>query len=195
MESNLRTYFKWFLGIVGTVLLGAIGSGVWDWILSGFFSWLGASLLSIAGGISQTYLDLLYKDIWKGPNYAHLKEIYILTFVIYLMMPVLLVFSRKKRKVSKSKKPTNLIALLFLSASLAVMLTIKIWETTFTVKAASVLKANIFIVKPNISSEEYFNLESMLYSVKDEKSAIELKDSIVSISEKKNIKIHSMDFI
>ena len=194
----MNKYTKWFIGIIGTILLGAIGSGVWDWILSGFFSWLGVSLLSIASGISQAYLDLLYKDVWRGAEYSYLKEIHVLTFVIYLMMPVILFFSRSARKTKKTNEPKklpNLYVLVVLVSALAITLTIKVWETSFSVRTASVLTANINIVKPYIINEDAMKLESMLYRVKDQKSAVKLKNSIEKVADEHGADIHSMDFI
>ena len=171
----MNKYIKWIIGIIGTILLGAIGSGVWEWILSDLFSWIGTFVLSTMSSISQVYLDSLYKDIWKGAEYSYLKEIYVFTFVLYLMMPVLFILARRrcrktkqkeKPEINKDKKPPSLFLLLIFISILTVMLTIKIWETTFSVQTASVFRANIEIIAPYISQKDTLSIMSPLKSTK-----------------------------
>lgn len=195
----MNKYIKLVAGILGTILLGAIGSGVWDWVLSDAFSWLGNFVLTIGSSLSQTYLDSLYDDIWKGSSYSYLKEIYILTFVIYLMLPTLMVLSKRKRlersKNSKPRKAPNKFLLAIMICAVGVMLVIKVWETSFSVKSATVLQANISIVSPYITTEKALELNSLLNRVDNQKKAIELKEEIKVLASDNNIKIHTMEFI
>jgi hypothetical protein len=60
------TLGKWTLGIVGTVVLGALGSGLWDVALKNVFTALGRAMLT---GISFVYVhlnDTIYLEIAKG---------------------------------------------------------------------------------------------------------------------------------
>jgi hypothetical protein len=195
----MNKYIKWIAGVLGTILLGAIGSGVWDWVLSDAFSWLGNFVLTTGSSLSQTYLDSLYQDIWKGSSYSYLKEIYNLTFVIYLMLPFIMVLARKKRletsKTNKPKKAPNKYKLAIMICAIGVMLVIKVWETTFSVKSATVLQANISIITPYISTEKALELNSLLNSVDSQKKAITLKEAINSLANENNVKIHTMEFI
>ena len=52
--------WKILLGITGTIILGAIGSGVWERLLSPFLSYLSSSLTTAISSISKTYSDSIY---------------------------------------------------------------------------------------------------------------------------------------
>jgi len=190
---------KWLAGIIGTILLGAIGSGVWDWVLSDFFSWLGSSAIALASSVSQTYLDSLYSDVWRGEEYTFLKDIFTYTFIIYLSIPFLAVFIVRQKKNntngSKRKRKPNLYFVLFLGFSVLVMLTIKIWQTEFTVKTASVLQANIVIVSPYIDNQAKLSLEAKFRTIDTQGKALELKNSLETIAKNKNVSLHTMDSI
>ncbi|MEY2485486.1 MAG: hypothetical protein QOH39_1134 [Verrucomicrobiota bacterium] len=62
----MSNFAKWTVGIVGTVLLGALGSGFWDLFLRDIFVWIGHGLLTlITLGISSVR-DSFYLEIAKG---------------------------------------------------------------------------------------------------------------------------------
>jgi len=194
----LNKYVKWALGILGTILLGAIGSGVWEWILADLFSWLGNSFISIASTFSKVYVDSLYKDIWKGAEYSYLREIYVITFVIYLMLPLIILrirIRKPNKKTDTNNKAQKKFILGVLIAALIFTLTIKIWETNYTVDTAKTLIANISILAPNIDPEEIKILKSEFNMVKDREAVHSLKDKIDKLSNDNQIKIHDMDFL
>ncbi|WP_188983588.1 hypothetical protein [Pseudomonas matsuisoli] len=199
MELSIQNFKKWTLGVIGTILLGAIGSGVWEWVLSDLFSWLGNNFILFASSISQTFVESLYKEVWRGQNFPYLRETYILTFVIYIMLPFMLgVFSRgssnRNTTTAKKTKPKLYIAIVML-CSIAVMMTIKIWQTSFTERVASTLQANTLILAPFITDVELMELNSSFASVDSESTAIELKSKLESLSVKHKIKLHDMSFM
>jgi hypothetical protein len=57
---------KWPFALLGTILLGAIGSGVWDLVFKPSFSWLAEALLNIATLGLTTIRDQMYAEIAKG---------------------------------------------------------------------------------------------------------------------------------
>lgn len=54
------TAVKVLLGILGTILLGAIGSGFWERVLSPFLSYLSSTLTSALSSASKAYSDSIY---------------------------------------------------------------------------------------------------------------------------------------
>jgi hypothetical protein len=200
MEFSFKNLKKWTFGILGTILLGAIGSGVWEWILSDFFSWLGSSFISLASSLSQTFVDSLYKDVWKGQNFPYLREVYSLTFVTYAMLPAMFgVFARKLKSnnnnASTNNKRPNLYILIVIICAAGVMMTIKIWQTSFTARVASTLQSNTIILGPYITSSERIELESNFSVIETELKAIELKNKLVKFALKHQVKLHDMDFM
>jgi hypothetical protein len=199
MELSIQNFKKWTFGIIGTVLLGAIGSGIWDWILSDLFSWLGSAFISFASSLSQTFVDSLYKDVWRGQNYPYLREVYILTFVIYIMLPFMFsAFSarlRRDRKTEENRSKRNIYIAVVMICSMAVMMTIKIWQTSFTERVASTLYANTLILVPYVSDVERADLKARLASVDSEFTAVELKNKLESLSIEHKVKLHGMGFM
>ncbi|WP_046156897.1 hypothetical protein [Chromobacterium vaccinii] len=51
---------KVLLGILGTILLGAIGSGFWERVLSPFLGYLSSALTSTLSDASKTYSNSIY---------------------------------------------------------------------------------------------------------------------------------------
>jgi hypothetical protein len=64
----MRKAAKITLGIVGTILLGALGSGFWDLCLHDFFTWIGHGILSLITFGFTSVRDRLYVEIAKGRN-------------------------------------------------------------------------------------------------------------------------------
>ncbi len=59
---------KWVIGILGTILLGALGSGLWDLILRDFFAWIGRFVLT---GLTLGFTSIregFYAEIAQGRN-------------------------------------------------------------------------------------------------------------------------------
>jgi hypothetical protein len=57
---------KWTLALLGTIVLGAIGSGVWDVVFKPFFSWIAEILLNVATLGLAAIRDEMYVEIAKG---------------------------------------------------------------------------------------------------------------------------------
>jgi heme/copper-type cytochrome/quinol oxidase subunit 2 len=196
----VNKYVKVGLGIIGTIFLGAIGSGLWELFLSGFIRWLGSSIIGLAASVSQVYLDSLHKDIWRGAEISILKEIYIIVFVIYLVVPIITVISVNKlkaRKSSESKERTknspNIYLLSVVLTAVLFSLMLKVWKTEYAINISSAMRANIDILSPAIDSGERLNLLAMLSNIKDQHSAITLQAELIKIAEEKQVKIHNMD--
>lgn len=122
MENNqsekINNWIKISLGIIGTITLGAIGSGIWERFLSpltdGTFSYVG----QIIGNFSDTFKDEIYSDVGKGSTMA-LGKFSVLIYAFYLLMilvsPFLylilfgLIFSKLRNRINpKSKKPKKI---------------------------------------------------------------------------------------
>lgn len=51
------------LAVIGTILLGAIGSGVWSWLLAPSLQWIGRTVLNLASLGANSYKDAVYQQI------------------------------------------------------------------------------------------------------------------------------------
>jgi hypothetical protein len=78
------TIGKWTLGIAGTILLGALGSGLWDVALKSIFTSIGRGVLT---GISFGYgsiRDSCYLEIAKG--HTDRASLWLVTFSLFPML-------------------------------------------------------------------------------------------------------------
>src|SRR5688572_7256979 len=82
---------------LGTVFLGAIGSGLWERVFSPLFGSVSRSLLGALVSVSRTYRESLYRGIGEGasdiyaelPFNAVLIGLVLLPFVLYELTHVL----------------------------------------------------------------------------------------------------------
>lgn len=74
----MRKSTKIVLGIIGTVVLGALGSGFWDLCLRDLFTWIGHGILSATTLGITSVRDSFYIEIAKGRTDR--VGIYLLTF-------------------------------------------------------------------------------------------------------------------
>ncbi len=59
-------YLKWIIGVFGTIILGAIGSGLWDLVLKSLWFSMSKFFLEIISSIFSSFKSATYKDISKG---------------------------------------------------------------------------------------------------------------------------------
>src|SRR4051794_11362648 len=62
----MSTRVKWIVGIIGTIVLGALGSGLWDLCLRDFFVWSGHGILTLITLGIGSVRDSNYIEIAKG---------------------------------------------------------------------------------------------------------------------------------
>lgn len=57
---------KAILGVIGALIIGGLGNGVWEYVLEPAFTWSLTGILNIATLGAQTFKDELYREIAKG---------------------------------------------------------------------------------------------------------------------------------
>jgi hypothetical protein len=90
---------KWILGIIGTILLGAVGSGLWDVALKYAFSAIGRGILT---GLSLGYgaiRDSCYLEIAKGQtDRASLWLVSFTLIPLFVGLGFFMGYTRSRRK-------------------------------------------------------------------------------------------------
>lgn len=96
-------YLKIAFGIIGTIILGAIGSGVWERFLSPLLDSAASMLASLFSLISKSYADSLYSEVGKGSTsiLGHFVIVpYLLIWFAIFLYPIVLtslLFKKLKR--------------------------------------------------------------------------------------------------
>lgn len=92
------------LGLVGSVLLGGIGSGVWELALKPLGQWCGRLALTGATLGSNSVRDSIYREAAKGYHEASALNMFSLTvFVMFAICSFALGVANGKRRASKDK--------------------------------------------------------------------------------------------
>lgn len=77
---------KLILGIVATILLGAVGSGMWEMALRPAIQWAGRTILTVATLGSTTVKDEIYREAARGPHEAVSIQLYAIAVTAQLML-------------------------------------------------------------------------------------------------------------
>jgi len=88
----MRKPTKIVLGIIGPIILGALGSGFWDLCLRGLFTWIARGILSATTLGITSVRDSFYVEIAKGRTDR--VGIYLLTFAFIFFGALVGIFMR-----------------------------------------------------------------------------------------------------
>ncbi|MBK7142472.1 MAG: hypothetical protein IPH75_10365 [bacterium] len=66
MAIVMSSRAKWLFGILGAIIVGAIGSGIWDLLFKPLFSVVGRLLLSVGTFGISSISQSIYEDVAKG---------------------------------------------------------------------------------------------------------------------------------
>jgi hypothetical protein len=78
---------KWLVGITGALLLGALGSGLWEYVLQPAFGWAGSAALDVGTLGLERYKDGVYQEIARG-NPQNIS-VFLLSLTIFLFVAFL----------------------------------------------------------------------------------------------------------
>jgi len=206
---------KLMVGIVVTIFLGAIGSGLWDRMLSHVFDWSLTLFLTVISRVFRSYVDYIHEDIGKGAHEIFSMLPFIALVVAIICFPWLLMLAghrMKKRMESvhgaeevsrSSSRQFNLLIrgkyvywvvypmLIFITLAYSSML----FETAYLWRATNFVERSIDILAPNLTEHKVLELRAEYRSVNNAKKFYALEDSLVAISERDSIEIPSFHAI
>jgi hypothetical protein len=87
-QNQFRTVKKWVLGLAGTLLLGALGSGLWEIALRDPVIWSGTKLLGMVAFVWSGYLDTLYSYVGSAYTDYLTTLPFVLSVVVLTCGPV-----------------------------------------------------------------------------------------------------------
>lgn len=203
--------FRIALAIIGTVFLGAVGSGLWELFLRDIVLAIGNWTLSSISSMWGGYVDLLHKDI--GKHRDDLLTIPILAFVasITLVGPWLAVhhvlrrITRVKRDIEGDEKEEVLLdisdivlrvmqlrkTVLLVLIPLTVISTINFliigWQMAYTRNAGVWADRSIEILAPYILEKERLKLRSLLRSVETADQFYQLESELRELSSRVSV--------
>jgi hypothetical protein len=200
---QLTNRSKVILGIAGTIVLGAIGSGVWELFFSPVFSWLGRGILTIV----TLGLDSVRNAIYAGVAKGHREEasLFVYTFLItmilvspFFFVQIWMIIARRKQE--KNKTPEQLakaqrarrrvfIFSTFFLALVASIIYVRGLMHTYTNAAITHFYQSLTIVLPYISMEEERQFRSDFARIAKKEDYAELMEKLKARADSRNIKL------
>ena len=201
---------KAIFAVFGTIILGAVGSGLWDLVLSDIILWIGEAVLTLFSRISAGYLDLLYKDVGKGPLYPLVREPLVVVFSFLVALPAVFVLitwtklKKLKQQIGddKSEKPEISpedklktvdrffkIGVLPYFCVVTVFFILQVWQALYTHSASSYLERSLDIVAPHIAAHELQVLVARYRSIDSASEFSKLKIALETIASENNAKL------
>ena len=172
----MNKFLKVVLGVFATIVLGAIGSGLWERMLGPFLDWLTRVTVGIYASVVGTYRDSIYESAAKGLHEEHSLVVH--TMIIGLLP--LLYYYLLRRHPTEHHDPNEPVRVFIRSRKgywLLLFLTVAI---TFGTSFASLRfrhinetitfsLASFEIVRPFVGESKYIDLRSRYYAMRTAK--------------------------
>jgi hypothetical protein len=169
---NFGTAVRVLIGILGTILLGAIGSGFWERVLSPFLSYLSGILTTALSNASKRYSDSLYTSAANLYNPGSTQG-FVIVLAFFFSCWVLLNAIRSKRENKLIERLHQSITapyrgwfgIAYFGAAVVVMVFMMARQETIE-KIQGYSYQQMEIVRPFVGEQKYFRLRSSYFNIK-----------------------------
>lgn len=198
MKNNKLAYIT--LGIFGSILIGALGSGVWEYLLKPFFSHSINFILDVSTLGMDKFKNSIYEEVSKGFSEKNSISTYSFITMIYLgflFMMILILFRKIKNKKINLDEEDNapkelnnsyqkLIRRFYILSSLSILLFMIIMVQNIKLQYINTsiiyYKQLLNIVAPYISEQEIKIYNSKFSLIKNKEEYEKLVDELYDIS-------------
>jgi len=194
--------------LLGLLIIGAIGSGLWDVLFKKIFFKIGELFINMVSYFNRSYVDHIYKSVGKGSNLEFYPSLVVILMGIFFPLVVILRMSRYFRR-EQSNNPANapfsgkldnylfktkrraFVFMLVLTIPLSFIYTDILIKEFSTVKAYKYIDRSLEIVRPNMADSSFFALRSKFRQIDNKQKLQETLDLIKSIANSHNIDLPS----
>lgn len=197
---------KVVLGVVVTVILGAVGSGLWEVVFSPAMSWVGRQILTLATLGLDSARDDIYREAAKGHHEKASFYIYLfVAFVLFLMPLVPLPFLlREKKELDRVEQERSLeilqeridflnrkmnrlrkvaIGLLLFGSLDSSMLLVRASMGAYVNSVITDFNQNVMIVAPFISIEEERKIRSDFARMQNKQDYLKVTEALHRVAQ------------
>jgi hypothetical protein len=185
--------------VVGTVILGAVGSGAWEWVLKPSLVGISEFGLNVATLGVQSFKDSLYRDIAQG---LHEKSSLHTFSILSGVFPGIFlgVFAAKMRlrkselsetataKVSVWGKHSDKIVVLMLLATF-VFFSVQANQLGYVNRAVTHVQQLLAIVDPYIQENERLMYRSQFAQISSREDYVKLTNALTAACQAKSLKV------
>ncbi|MDN5068036.1 hypothetical protein [Aliarcobacter butzleri] len=198
MKNNKLTYIT--LCILGSILIGALGSGVWEYLLKPFFSHSINFILDVSTLGMDKFKNSIYEEVSQGFSEKNSISTYSFITMIYLgflFTMILILFRKIKNKKINLDEEDNapkefnnsyqkLIKIFYILSSLSILLFMIIMVQNIKLQYINTsiiyYKQLLNIVAPYLSEQEIKIYNSKFSLIKNKEEYEKLVDELYDIS-------------
>ncbi|MGM0642024.1 MAG: hypothetical protein ACQESN_11455 [Thermotogota bacterium] len=196
-HMSIKTIFTFILGIIGTIILGAIGSGIWERLLSPSLDWFFRTIVSIISTISLNYKDSIYKGAALGFHEIYSFKAFVMIILLFLLtlivavkiyqMQVLQIKPKNEEGYEKRFKPFLLMTIICIALSFTVLFAIKRHEEVN--QTVTYVVRSLDILRPHIGEQEYHLKMANFYQVQNAEDFYLLDKNLKSLAAKYSVRL------
>ena len=200
--------------VVGTVLLGAIGSGLWDRALGPFLDWLSTRSVSLMSSMFYGYLDSVYADVSRNPAdyltmFPFMFFVMLIIFAPWIGIAILFrgygkiqrelenIGNRSDQELTvedltkevQANRRSTLVRLIPLAILSTVLYSETLFSTLYTRKAALFVERSIEVVAPYVDERARLELRAQFRSVETASDFYELESRLRAIAREHSAKL------
>jgi hypothetical protein len=198
MSETLKKLLKIAAGIFATIVLGAIGSGLWERFLGPFLDWLTRQTIGAFAWGHTSYRDSIYENAAKGFHEVHSLALY-MTFLGLLPIAYLFLLQRHPterrpegtqspmREFIRSRKGYWFIFALTMAVFVAVTfsaLRLRHINETITYSLST-----FEIVRPYVGEREYTKYRSRFFAIRTASEFDALHAEVVAVAKTNNVRL------
>jgi hypothetical protein len=190
---SFKKIIKIVLGLIATIIIGAIGSGVWEKLLSPFLSFLSSEISQFFSSISTSYANNIYSKMSSLDGTSNLNDAHWVFLLIFFFFLFLYSASKNKHKfiigefVETHNEMFSSWAGIIFTGSMLVGTVLMMSMDKEIYKLRSQTLEHIEIIRPYINENEYLLIRSEFFQIKTEKSFNDLKQKIKDVSLKNKL--------
>jgi hypothetical protein len=211
MEEIQNNKSKKLKNLFSVILIGAIGSGLWDIFLKKIFFKIGDIFVSIATYFNKSYVDHIYRNVGKGSTLQYMPSVLIIFF--YMLFPFLTIITlgrffkkpsaeNSDKTIIKSKGITHFfrtkrriyVFALLITIPITISYTDMLLSETSTIRTFNYIDRNLEIVRPYITDLEYYSLRSKFRLIDNHNKLEDFLNSLKKIATINNITLPAKDF-
>ena len=209
-SSKIISSTKW---VLGTVFLGALGSGMWDLFISDLFTWLGLTSLELASSIFSGFRDTLYEQVSDGAIVSFLKLPATLVAIALVMLPMILLLwniinyvlatfdeneeeKENEQTVSNGQNSRSFTIRKLMISMMAIVVCAYVFVAfryMYTAKAANFVEKSVDILAPHISVEKRLTLVATFKSVKDSEDYLHIYSELRELEKEHQVILPEFD--
>lgn len=199
-DTSRAGLYRWPLGLIGVIFVGAISNGLWEFFLRDFVNFVFGKLASGFGSIFSSYLNYLHEDIGKAfsNEMVALLFLIVISFIVIANIGLILyaVFLRLPgdRPLTSRKIPSKLtfrdkrfIAILVMTLFNVIAYSEIALSASYRMKATNWVEQTLDILHPVISEKQFVQLRADFRSISSASAFYELHSKLTRLGETNKI--------